>query len=333
MQSISKAETPFPFFNSSYLEKASSFASSLIQIHPIADYISKSLHRNAFTQITNRYSYLKSLMGSEHSSFIDVCTLKCTTCLSSQRMQRKTWKDGIQQSYYDYLEDWSFYLQSYLDQRRASSLAYLKECSYLVQDPHMMKNDIRRKMMKIPPPAMQYGTHEDQSETRLEQTVHTPVNLHSLLNIPIRRKQYDCLNTSIYDSRWGKISVRDGIIYFYQCDKPTDVKGNPNNIYFIVVDSIIPNMKSIWPMKPIQRYPIAAIEKIFLRRYYCQYSSLEFFYTLHNHHDSVLLYFPDQVFYLVFFYSRKHGMHSIKRLFHSFHLPVYIRKIMKVMKS
>lgn len=61
------------------------------------------------------------------------------------------------------------------------------------------------------------------------------------------------------------------------------------------MDTVIPNMQAILPMKPLQRYPLQSIEKVYLRRFYCQYSSLELFYTLHNHHNSMLLYFLDSV--------------------------------------
>ena len=293
MQKVLNSECPLSYFNPSLLEKATSYASSVLQMHPILDYITNSLHQASFTQITNRYSYLKSLMGSEFSEFIDSCTLRCNTCLSFQRMKRKQWKDGVNQSYYDQLEDWSFFIQSYQEQRLRASPRYLETCSYLVQDPHMMKNDIRRKMMKIPPPAIHYGTRTEK-ETAFNTASTNNSNLHTILNIPLNRKEYDCMNTTIFDSKWGRISVNSRFITFYQSHKPLSAKGSVSYTS-LVVDTVIPNMQAIIPMKPLQCYPLHSIEKVYLRRFYCQYSSIELFYRIHNHHDSVLLYFLDSV--------------------------------------
>lgn len=103
-------------------------------------------------------------MGKDYHSFVDTCTLQCTTCLSSQRMQRKAWRDSVDQSYLDYLETWTYFTQTYRDQTLHSSSHYLQSCTYLIQDPHLMKNGVRRKMMKIPPPSVQYGTRESRGD-------------------------------------------------------------------------------------------------------------------------------------------------------------------------
>ena len=159
--------------------------------------------------------------------FINDCHIHCTTSVSSQRMLQKSWRDSIAQHPSQFIEEWSFFKQSYPEFIQSSSISYLLTCSYSIQDPHLSNNGIRRKMMKIPQPSLQYSNRETYEDLVDSKGVEGELcYLHNLFQIPLRRKQYNCLNISTYDSKWGEISIHDGNVIFYQTSKPEGVNGS-----------------------------------------------------------------------------------------------------------
>ena len=166
-------------------------------------------------------------MGSEFITFINDCRIQCTTSVSSQRMLQKSWRDSISQHPSQFIEKWSFYKQSYLEFVKSTSISYLLSCSYTIQDPHLFDNGTRKKMMKIPKPSLHYSNRETFEDSGDSGEVEEEIGyLHTLFQIPLRRKQYSCLNISTYDSKWGEVSIHDGNVVFYQTSKPEGVNGS-----------------------------------------------------------------------------------------------------------
>ena len=82
-------------------------------------------------------------------------------------------------------------------------------------------------MMKIPKPSLHYSNRETFEDSGDSEEVEEEIGyLHTLFQIPLRRKQYSCLNISTYDSKWGEVSIHDGNVVFYQTSKPEGVNGS-----------------------------------------------------------------------------------------------------------
>lgn len=166
---------------------------------------------------------MKPLLGVEFRDYLASCKLQCNTALSTQRMTKKAWQESVNQSYSSFVDQWSLLLQEYPSFVKKSSLHYYEDCSYLIQDSHLSPNGIRRKMMKIPSPHLQYNSREKREEPVIKNEVVTDGCLS--LQSPIKYTNYTSLNISTYDCQWGEVSIHDQSILFRKQPKPTDLKG------------------------------------------------------------------------------------------------------------
>lgn len=104
-----------------------------------------------------------------------------------------------------------------------------------------------------------------------------------------------CLNISVFDVQWGEIMIRDSSLFFTVTPKPESIQGCCISLSLYIEETVIPEMKSVFPMSQIQVYSLKHINMLFKRTYNCQQSALEFYYHNHGFYNSVLLYFPDPV--------------------------------------
>ena len=77
---------------------------------------------------------------------------------------------------------WNYLRLRLLDILQSGSVSYLEKCTYYVMDPHIGKDGVRHKMMKMIPPFAPYITSEDsQSQMEAETDLHASTHLVSLL--------------------------------------------------------------------------------------------------------------------------------------------------------
>ena len=280
LQSVGKLSN----IDDSAIQTAHTFGEAALSVCPLRDYVLSQLHSQTFVHLSSRDSVVKNVSGKVYEEAIATARLECEKRVSALRLRRKTWMNDALTAPTNRLSDWLTARDMYGKDELGSKLFYLRRCTYFVMDPHMDEDGVRRKQMRLPPPARSYESAREWTEKNSLQN-ETPVLSSDKHEGPKNQQGYECLNVSVYDSQWGVVNVDAHSLTFrktYRSCAPGEI-------------SVLPDMEPIFGMREVQEYSLQSIDSLYKRTYRCQQSALEFFYRSGGFRNSVFLYFSEEV--------------------------------------